>query len=114
MPYRRIAAAFSLALLFLAAAPKKKTPPPAPAAPAVLAPDTIPHAQALFLAGLSKDGKQRLTFKAAAYGKHFFLEEPAGVTVYVYDGNGYRKESFLAKTTLEKAMAMGKYRDEMK
>ena len=111
MPFRRIAAALSIAVLFLAATPKKKTtsaPAPAP----VLAPATIPHAQAMYLAGLCKDGKQRVTMKAAAYGKHFFIEEPAGVTVYAYDGKGYRKETFLAKTTLEKAMK--RYPDEMK
>ncbi|HWS70982.1 MAG TPA: hypothetical protein VN605_02660 [Thermoanaerobaculia bacterium] len=112
MPFRRIAAVLSIAILFLAATPKKKKPAPAPPAPRVLAPDSVPHAQAMFLAGLCKDGKERLSFKAAAYGKHFFIEEPSGVTVYAYDGSGYRKETFLAKMTLEKAMK--KYPDEMK
>ena len=113
MPVRRIVAALSIAILFLAATPKKKKPAAAPpSAPHVLAPDTIAHAQAMFLTSLCKDGKERLTFKAAAYGKHFFIEEPPGVTVYVYDGSGYRKETFLAKTTLERAMR--KYPDEMK
>jgi hypothetical protein len=113
MPFRRFAFALSIALLFLAATPKKKKPAPTPpAAPRVFAPDTIPHPQAMFLAGLCKEGKERLTLKAAAYGKHFFIEEPSGVTVYAYDGSGYRKETFLAKLTLEKAMK--KYPDEMK
>ena len=38
-------------------------------------------------------------------GTHFFLEEPSGVTVYVYDESvGYRKEAFLKGATLAKAM----------
>ncbi|MCU1348826.1 MAG: hypothetical protein JWO56_1856 [Acidobacteria bacterium] len=114
MPVRRLAAALSIAVLFLGATPKKKKPVPARAASAAatFAPDDIPHPQAMYLAGLSHDGKDRVTFKAAAYGKHFFLEEPSGVTVYRYDGSGYRKETFLAKTTL--ASAMKKFPDEMK
>jgi hypothetical protein len=113
MPFRRFAAALSIALLFVAATPKKKKPVAAPvAAPHLIAPDTVPHAQAMYLAGLSKDGKEKVTFKAAAYGKHFFLEEPSGVTVYVYDGSGYRRQTFLPKLTLEQAMK--KYPDEMK
>jgi len=116
MPLRRLATVLSIALLFLAATPVRKKKPAADPAPAAatptLAPDNVPHPQAMYLAGLSHDGKDRVTFKAAAYGKRFFFEEPSGVTVYVYDGSGYTKETFLAKTTL--AAAMKKYPDEMK
>lgn len=74
-----------------------------------VAPPTIPHPIAMYLQGLSKDGKQAVTFRASAVGTHFFLEEPAGVTVYVYDESvGYRKETFLKGSTLAKAMK--KYR----
>ena len=58
----------------------------------------------MFLANLSAGGKQKVTFKAAAAGTHFFFEEPAGVTVYVYDGTGYNKEAFLKSATLASAL----------
>lgn len=90
------------ALLFAATA-SAATPPKKPAN--VIAPDTIPHPMAMYLGGLSKDGSVRVTFRASALGKHFFLEEPAGVTVYIYDETvGYRKETFLKGSTLAKAM----------
>ena len=74
-----------------------------------IAPPTIPHPMAMYLGTLSNDGKEKVTFRAAALGTHFFLEEPAGVTVYVYDEKvGYRKESFQKGATLAKAMR--KYR----
>jgi hypothetical protein len=74
-----------------------------------MAPATIPHPIAIFLGDLSNQGKEQVTFRASAVGTHFFLEEPAGVTVYVYDENvGYRKETFLKGYTL--ARAMKKYR----
>jgi len=64
---------------------------------------------AMFLGELSHDGKQKVTFRASALGTHFFLEEPAGVTVYVYDETvGYRKEAYLKGFTLAKAVK--KYR----
>jgi len=64
---------------------------------------------ALFLGGLSKSGQEKVTFRASARGTHFFFEEAAGVTVYVYDATvGYRKETFLKGATL--AMALKKYR----
>jgi hypothetical protein len=64
---------------------------------------------AMFLGELSHNGKERVTFRASALGTHFFLEEPAGVTVYVYDETvGYRKETFLKGFTLAKAVK--KYR----
>jgi len=64
---------------------------------------------AMFLGELSHDGKQKVTFRASALGTHFFLEEAAGVTVYVYDETvGYRKETFLKGSTLAKAVK--KYR----
>jgi hypothetical protein len=79
------------------------------AAATTIAPPTIPHPMAMYLQSLSNDGKDKVTFRAAAIGTHFFLEEPAGVTVYVYEESvGYRKESFLKGSTLAKAMK--KYR----
>jgi len=69
-----------------------------------VAPPTVPHPIAMFLATLSSGGKQKVTFKAAAAGTRFFFEESAGVTVYVYDGSGYRKETFLKSATLASAM----------
>jgi hypothetical protein len=91
---RRIALLLSVVTLLSAAAP-----PPKP-----LAPDAIPHPMALYLAQLSADGKKSVTFKATAVGTRFFLEEPAGVTVYAYDGSGYRKTEFLKGFTLAKAL----------
>jgi hypothetical protein len=74
-----------------------------------IAPATIPHPMAMYLNVLSRDGKQQVTFRSAAYGTHFFLEEPTGVTVYTYDDTvGYRKEAFFKGYTLAKAMK--KYR----
>ena len=37
-------------------------------------------------------------------GTHFFFEEPIGVTVYTFDGRGYRRETFLKGFTLTKAI----------
>ena len=74
-----------------------------------VAPDVVPHPTAMFLASLSGDGRQQVTFKAAAMGTHFFFEEPTGVTVYAYDGRGYRRQTFLKGYTLTKAIK--KYRD---
>ena len=45
------------------------------AAPKSIAPPTVPHSAAMFLASLSNGGKQKVTFKAAATGTHFFFEE---------------------------------------
>jgi len=84
-----------LAAVTVAAAPPPKT----------IAPATIPHPMAMYLSELSKKGKQQVTFRAAAIGTRFFLEESSGVTVYVYDETvGYRKEAFLKGSTLAKAM----------
>ncbi|HEY2093598.1 MAG TPA: hypothetical protein VGJ81_17125 [Thermoanaerobaculia bacterium] len=74
------------------------------AAPKPVAPDTLAHSTALFLSGLSNDGRRTVTYKAMARNTRFFLEEPAGVTVYVYDGDGYRKETFLRGMKLERAV----------
>lgn len=94
--------------ILLAAAPAPKTTAPAAKAAAAvktIAPATLPHPIAMFLANLSGEGKQKITFKAAAIGTHFFFEEATGVTVYVFDGNdGYRKEAFLKGYTLVKAL----------
>jgi len=81
----------------------------AAAAAKTIAPPTIPHPMAMYLQSLSNDGKDKVTYRASAVGTHFFLEEPAGVTVYVYEESvGYRKETFLKGATLAKAMK--KYR----
>lgn len=90
---RLLAAALLLFALTATAAPPK-----------TVAPATMPHPIAMFLSDLSAKGKQRVTFKAAAVGTHFFFEETAGVTVYVYDGTGYRKEAFLKSATLASAL----------
>jgi hypothetical protein len=75
------------------------------AAARTIAPPAIPHPMAMYLQSLSNDGKDKVTFRASAEGTHFFLEEPAGVTVYVYEESvGYRKEVFLKGSTLAKAM----------
>lgn len=75
------------------------------AAPAKhVAPDIVPHPTAMFLATLSGDGRQEVVFKAAAMGTHFFFEEPGGVTVYAFDGVGYRRQVFLKGYTLTKAI----------
>jgi hypothetical protein len=75
------------------------------AAAKTVAPPTIPHPMAMYLQTLSNDGKDKVTFRASAIGTHFFLEEPGGVTVYVYEESvGYRKETFLKGATLAKAM----------
>jgi len=84
-------------LVFLAtasAAPKAKP----------VAPPAIPHAVAMFMATLSADGKTKVTYAATARGTHFFFEEPGGVTVYSFDGDGYTKGEFLKGATLAKAL----------
>jgi hypothetical protein len=92
-------AVVSLAVLCAAA-------PPAPAPkPKLIAPDAFPHAVAMFMSGLSSDGKQRVQYKASAFGTHFFFEEPTGVSVYQFDGIGYRRQSFLKGNTLGQALA---------
>ncbi len=90
--------------VLLFAASIAAAPPRPPAAPKTIAPATMPHQVAMFLANLSSDGKQKVTYKATARGTHFFFEEPQGVTVYVYDGDGYRKETFLKGATLTSAL----------
>ena len=74
------------------------------ASPRTAAPEMIPHAAALFLASLSNDGKQAVTFRAQAVGTHYFFEEPGGVSVYSYDGTQYRRETFLKGLTLSAAV----------
>src|SRR3954470_5948815 len=76
----------------------------ASAAAKTIAPPTIPHPMAMYLQTLSNDGNDKVTFRASAIGTHFFLEEPGGVTVYVYEESvGYRKEAFLKGSTLGKS-----------
>lgn len=105
----KVLLALLVCVLLLGAAPKKSTKPPAPP-PKATAPEAIPHPVALFLSSMSNSGARQVTFKASAVGKRFFIEEPAGVTVYLYDGQGYRREAFMEKTTLAKAMAMSRFR----
>jgi hypothetical protein len=91
--------------LLVVASVSAATRPPRAIAPKTLAPATIPHPIAMFLGGLSKDGKEKVTFRATAFGTHFFLEEPAGVSVYVFDDSvGYRKETFIKGSTLASAL----------
>jgi len=98
MLQRRIAAVLLFAAVTASAAAPKA------AAPKTIAPAAVAHPIAMFLRDLSSEGKQRVTFRAAASGQRFFFEEPAGVTVYAYDGSGYRKEAFLKSSKLETAM----------
>lgn len=58
----------------------------------------------MFLTSLCEKGTRRVTFKAAADGTRFFLEESSGVTVYLYNGIDYRRDAFLKRSTLAKAM----------
>jgi hypothetical protein len=81
------------AALLVAAAPK----PPVGTAPA-----TIAHPMAMFLAKMSN--AKKVTFCARAVGKRFFLEENAGVSVYLFNGNDYRREAFLKGATLSQAI----------
>ena len=85
-------------LVFFAAASAFAAPKPP------VAPPAIPHAVAMFMATLSGDGKTKVTYAAAAHGTRFFFEESSGVTVYAFDGDGYRKSEFLKGATLAKAL----------
>lgn len=98
-----IVAFVTLALAAAGAAPTKK----APAAPATAAPQQIPHPMALFLSAMANDGKRQVTFRATAFGTHFFLEEPSGVTVYRFEKGEYVKHEFLKGAKL--ASALKKY-----
>jgi hypothetical protein len=75
--------------------------------PATAAPEMVPHSTALFLAAMSNDGKEKVTFRARAVGIHYFFEEPGGVSVYTYDGAEYRRETFMKGAKL--AAAIRKY-----
>ena len=88
-----------IALLLVFATATALAAPKPPVAPAA-----IPHSVAMFLASLSSDGKTRVTYAATARGTHFFFEESGGVTVYSFDGEGYRKAQFLKGYTLAKAL----------
>jgi len=74
-----------------------------------VAPPSIAHGNAMFLASLCGAGKKKITIRTMAIGTRFFFEEPAGVTVYAFDGKGgYTKENFFKGLTLDQAMK--KYR----
>lgn len=96
---RKLVSLLLLAALCLLILGAKKAPPPVRNAP-----DALPHAMALFLASLSKDGTKTVTFRATARDTYFFLEEPSGVTVYVYDSGTYRRSEFIKASTLPKAV----------
>lgn len=88
---------FALTLPLAATAPRRRVP-------VTIAPDAVPHAIALFLGTLSRDGGRQVTFKATAVGMRFFFEEPTGVTVYMFDQGRYVKEEFLRGYSLTKAV----------
>jgi hypothetical protein len=69
-----------------------------------VAPTAIPHQVAMFMASLAGDGKTKVSYTATARGTHFFFAEDGGVTVYSFDGDGYRKSEFLKGYTLAKAL----------
>ena len=100
MHYRAVLVTLLVAILTMGAAPGPKR----------TAPDVLPHSVAMFLATLSGDGHNRITFKASALGRHFYFEEPAGVTVYFFDGTGYRKQIFMRGATL--SAAIKKYKSQ--
>ena len=85
--------------LSMTAAPAKKKK-----APTVAAPDAVPHTIAMFLGTMSRQGDRQVTFKATAVGTRFFFEEPAGVTVYRFDGSGYVREEFVRGGTLPRVV----------
>ena len=58
----------------------------------------------MFMASLAGDGKTKVSYTATARGTHFFFAEDGGVTVYSFDGDGYRKSEFLKGYTLAKAL----------
>lgn len=91
----------TLAVTAGAAAPKKKTPPK----PVTHAPQQLPHSIATFLTNLSANGSKQVTFKATAYGHHFFFEEPSGVTVYRFENGDYLREEFLRGVKLQAAVS---------
>ena len=68
-----------------------------------LAPPSLPHPTAMFLASWSQEGKREVSFKAVASGTRFFVEDRTGVSVYRFDGSGYAGEIFLPKATLATA-----------
>jgi hypothetical protein len=74
------------------------------AAPKPVAPPAIPHDVAMFMASLAGDGKTKVSYTAAARGTRFFFAEDGGVTVYTFEGDGYRKSEFLKGYTLAKAL----------
>jgi hypothetical protein len=95
---RKFAVLLVLAVLCSLVLGAKKAPP------VTNAPNEVPHTIALFLASMSKDGAKPVTFRASARNTHFFIEEPSGVTVYVWDNGTYRRSEFIRATTLAKAV----------
>jgi hypothetical protein len=91
----------AVAAVLLATTTTFAAPPPKSK---IVAPDVVPYPTAMFLNSLSNNGKSRVSFRAAATGTRFFFEETAGVSVYLYNGVNYRRETLLKRTTLEKAM----------
>ncbi len=93
-----VVALLLVGLTMTAAPAKKKTTPRANA------PDAVSHPIAMFLGTLSQQGSRQVTFKATAIGTRFFFEEPAGVTVYRFDGDKYVKEEFVRGGTLPRVV----------
>jgi hypothetical protein len=94
---RKLAVIAVLLAFTVSAAPAKKRP-------ITNAPEDVPHAIALFLCEMSKDGGRQVTYKARALGVRFFFEEPSGVTVYRFDDGKYIKEEFLRNYSLDRAV----------
>lgn len=115
MRFRWLVPALWFTAIALAAAPPSPSRPGAASKPAAavrakparpvskLAPPSVPHPTAMFLANWSQEGKRSITFKATAIGTRLFLEDPSGVTVYRFDGSGYLSEAFLAGSNLASA-----------
>ena len=108
---QRAAAALAVFLLCVAATPASKAPKKPSTTrratankPAAIAPDVVPHNIAMFLAGLCNDGQRSVNVRARAMGTHFFIEEPVGVSVYTFEGTGYRKNAFMPGAKLPAAL----------
>jgi hypothetical protein len=89
-----------------AAKPSARSAPAKKTVPVFAAPGAIPHTIAMFLTDLSRDGEQKVTYRATAVGTRLFFETGSNVTVYGYNAheNAYMMESFLPSTTLEAAL----------
>ncbi|MEO6260784.1 MAG: hypothetical protein ABIP63_10555 [Thermoanaerobaculia bacterium] len=117
MRFLWLAPSLFLIVAWTSPSPDVRSKPPAASKPAIsapgrsapapmtskLAPSSIPHPVAMFLANWSQEGKRNVAFKAMAMGTRFFIEDPSGVTDYRFDGGGYLSEAFLSKANLASA-----------